>query len=121
MNHLNVECAAASASSLPEANMVMESFDLTRCSNPSICEPHNFAHKQPLPLPQKFPTRNNKLQDGSTKRTNHSGMADFKEKSCRAIGAMISREENANWSCTDEQRQLSAQTAATLLVEHKRG
>ncbi len=121
MNTIEIDSATASVSSPPEVNMVMESFDLARCSNPTICEPHEFAHQRsPLPPPQKFPTRGGKPQDGSTKCVNHRGTEYFKERSCRAIGAMISREENADWSCTDEQRQNSAQKAATLLVGHKR-
>jgi hypothetical protein len=111
---------AAPASSLTEANEVMDSFDLNRCSNLSMCEPNDFAHQRsPLPPPQKFPTRPNKPQEMNTNFIAHEGRKYFKKQSCRAIGAMISREENAHWPCTNAQHQIAAQTAASLLVGHE--
>ncbi len=100
----------------------MASFDLMRCSNVSICEPHDIDQKSALPPPQKFPARTNIAPDRNTKCVyNHSDPACFKGKSCKATGVMISQRETANWICSDEQRHISAYKAAKLIAAHKSG
>ena len=111
---------SGAASPFTAPNMVIENFDVTRCSQISDCEPRDyFAHR--LPAPEKFPKRSNKPQHRNTKYISHRDVTYYKERSSRVIGTMIASEEKAQWSCTEKQRQSSVQTAAELIVGHRHG
>ncbi len=98
MNTHNEFSAATAASSTAET-IDLNSFDLPRCCHVAICELHDLANRKPLPPPEKFVSRS-KIQDGKITQCKLNDMAYFKEQSRKSIGAMIAREENAQWPCT---------------------
>ncbi len=100
------------------ASMDMDSFDLMRCSYLSIDGPCDIAQRR-LPLPEKFPTQTINPGDRNAKCLKSEYISNYKEQSHKIIGAMISREENACWSGTDDQRHNSVQTTAALIIRNK--
>jgi hypothetical protein len=101
------------------ATIILDDFQLDRCFDESNSETHQIADIESWsspPLPQKFPARTSKGRDTVSKSSSRKLTAHYKKQSCRAIGAMISREEAAHWSSSEEEVQRAVCTVADLLI-----
>jgi hypothetical protein len=112
---MNTESSNSTASS-----EVPEGFELDCCVDESNSETNEIAGNESwssLPPPQNF-SRASKPQDAVSKRKSRMFTSHYRAQACRAVGMMISRDEAAHWTCSEEEVENSVCTVADLLIMH---
>ena len=99
-----------SGSSLEDMPILMDSFELERCCDSSHCRSFEFADTERWlpPPPQKFPSPASKADGKTSRYVDHVYAVHYKQRFCRAVGAMIALEEPARWASSDGERESSA-------------
>jgi hypothetical protein len=103
-------------SKLSDMPLIEDVFVLDCCLDETHSDSVVVESWSSLPQPQKFPARNFKTQDAVSHCTSNKRAANYKATSRKALGIMISRDEAANWSCSDQDIRNSACIAANLMI-----